>query len=64
MHIFYIFCYTLAYLSYLNNMWVPIEKKPAPVDYELKLCQLACLENVATPHLIFKTVTYVILCEY
>ena len=22
------FCYTLTYLSYLYNMWVPIEKKP------------------------------------
>ena len=37
MQIFYIFCYTLVYL---NNMWVPIENKPAPGDHEFnfKLC--------------------------
>jgi hypothetical protein len=33
----YIFCYILAYLSYLNNMWVPIEKKPATSEHEISL---------------------------
>ena len=30
-----------AYISYLNNMWDPIEKKPGPGDHKfnLKLCQ-------------------------
>ena len=37
MQIVYIFFYTLAFPSYLNNMWVPIEKKHAPGDYEYNL---------------------------
>ena len=42
MQIAYIFCYTLAYLPYLYNVGVSIEKKPAPSDHEFKLkfCRL------------------------
>ena len=46
MQIAYIFCYTLAYLSYFNNVGVPIEKKPNPGDnqFNFKLCR----SNVTT----------------
>ena len=37
MQIAYVFCYTLAYLSYLYNVEVPIEKNPAPGDHEFNL---------------------------
>ena len=37
MPIAYIFCYTIVYLSYFNNMWVPIEKKADSGDNELNL---------------------------
>ena len=33
----YMFCYTLAYLSYFYNVGVPIEKKPSDHEYNLKL---------------------------
>ena len=41
MQIAYILCYTLAYLSYLYNVGVPIEKKTRPGDLEfnLKICR-------------------------
>ena len=47
MQIAYIFFYTLVYLSYLNHVWFPIERKHAPGDNEFnyKMFRL----NVATP---------------
>ena len=40
MQIAYIFCYTLAYLPYLYNAWVPIEKNPpGDQEFNLKLCR-------------------------
>ena len=38
----YIYGYTLAYLSYLYNVGVPVERKPAPGDHEFNLnCQMS-----------------------
>ena len=36
-----IFCYRLAFLSYIYNIEVPIQKKPTPGDHEfnLKICR-------------------------
>ena len=42
------FCYTLAYLSYLNIMWVPIEKKSGDDEFRNCVGQMDCLGNVAT----------------
>ena len=48
MQIAYIFGYTLGCLSYLNNGWVPIEKKPAPVDHEFnfEIVSVKCRDDI------------------
>ena len=51
----YVFCYTLVYLSFLNNVRFPIEKKPSTADHEfnLKLSQrpkIDFLPGIFTPN--------------
>ena len=60
MRIAYNFFFTLTYLFYLNNMRVPLEKKPAPGDQEFnfKMCWSIALSvkcHVATPTFSFMT---------